>query len=351
MLFRKLGVFQIQVVACIILQAVGCGGGSSETSQGFPDQGAEAINMLQLPPYVKFDIKLKRYVRSSRREADMILIPGGEFFMGSSDFMSEQISSAYSMTFWDEMPQHIVNLEAFYIDKYEVTNTEYSLYLKDPGLGPVQEPKFWKNPKFNHPAQPVIGVTWQEAFDYAQSYGKRLLSEAEWEKAASWSGEGKGRLDSGYARVYPWGNTFSDERLNYNANRDGPTKVGQFPLGESRYGVQDMAGNVSEWVRDVYNKEIYQSQSSVTAILKANEENATRFNEQGFEDSAGFEHRVHRGGKWNSWKLKELDVRCARRLHAVRGTQDPGIGFRCAVDAKVVYNDISTLRSPTEIIE
>ena len=348
MLFRKLVFFKIQVVICVILQTVGCGGGSTETSQDPSNQGAETIAMLQLPPYVKFDIKSRKYARSSRREADMILIPGGKFFMGNSDFMSEQIASAYSMTFWDETPQHIVNLKPFYIDKYEVTNAEYSLYIKDPGSGPVREPKFWKNPKFSHPKQPVVGVTWREAFDYAQSYGKRLLSEAEWEKAASWAGEGKGRLDSGYARVYPWGNTFSDERLNYNGNRDGPTTVGQFPLGESRYSILDMAGNVSEWVQDIYNKEIYQSQSGVTAMLNANEENATRFNDQGFEDSAGSEHRVHRGGKWNSWKLKELDVRCARRLHDAQGTQDPGIGFRCAVDAQDVYNK---LRSPTEIPE
>ena len=66
MLFRKLGVFQIQVVACIILQAVGCGGGSSETSQGLPDQGAEAINMLQLPPYVKFDISFLDVIREKK---------------------------------------------------------------------------------------------------------------------------------------------------------------------------------------------------------------------------------------------------------------------------------------------
>ena len=348
MLFRKLVFFQIQMVLWVILQTVGCGGGSTETSQDVTNQGAETINMLQLPLYVKFDIKSGKYSRSSKRDADMILIPSGKFFMGNSDFMSEQIASAYSMTFWDELPQHVVNLKPFYIDKHEVTNASYSLYVKDPSSGPVREPKFWKHPKFSHPRQPVVGVTWQEAFDYAQAYGKRLLSEAEWEKAASWAGEGKGRLDSGYARVYPWGNTFSDDRLNYNANRDGPTKVGQFPLGESRYGIQDMAGNVSEWVQDIYNKEIYQSQSGVTATLKANEENATRFDAQGVEDTAGSEHRVHRGGKWNSWKLKELDVRCSRRLHASKDTRDPGIGFRCAVDAQDVYNK---LLSPTEIIE
>ncbi|MEC8842298.1 MAG: hypothetical protein VX432_11970, partial [Candidatus Poribacteria bacterium] len=109
MLFRKLVFFQIQVVICVILQTVGCGG-STETSQDTSNQGAETIAMLQLPPYVKFDIKSRKYVRSSRREADMVLIPGGKFFMGNSDFMSEQIASAYSMTFWDETPQHIVNL-------------------------------------------------------------------------------------------------------------------------------------------------------------------------------------------------------------------------------------------------
>lgn len=82
MLFRKLVFFQIQVVICVILQTVGCGGGSTETSQDPSNQGAETIAMLQLPPYVKFDIKSRQYARSSRREADMILIPGGKFLWG-----------------------------------------------------------------------------------------------------------------------------------------------------------------------------------------------------------------------------------------------------------------------------
>jgi len=81
-LFRKLGFFQIQVLICVILQTVSCGGGSTEADQDPLNQRTETIDMLQLPPYVKFDIKSKRYVRSTRKEADMVLIPGGEFFYG-----------------------------------------------------------------------------------------------------------------------------------------------------------------------------------------------------------------------------------------------------------------------------
>jgi formylglycine-generating enzyme required for sulfatase activity len=206
------------------------------------------------------------------------------------------------MNFWDEMPQREVELDAFYIDKYEVTNEQYLRFLSSPA-GEQYRPRFWNHPKFNHPKQPVVGVTWEAADAYAKWAGKRLPTEAEWEKSA--------RGTDG--RIYPWGDVFFEDRLNYNFKFDRPTLVGQYPTGLSPYRVLDMAGNVSEWVADLYDPKLY----------------AKGGNKNPFNNVEGTEY-VHRGGMWNDWRFKHLNVRCARRLHAPPETQSPAMGFRCA---------------------
>ena len=267
--------------------------------------------------------------------SEMILIPAGEFEMGISEFTAEQIASGYSINFWDEAPQHVVELPDFYIDKYEVTNEQYIKFLNSPAGEQYAKPRFWNHPNFNHPKQPVVGVTWEEATAYARWAGKRLPTEAEWEKAARWHQIKK------ESQSYPWGDHFFEDRLNYNFKFGRPTLVGSFESGRSHYGVYDMAGNVSEWVEDFYNPKFYAISLLPGAFGRegvrkrdprklSNRTDGIKFNVSGKEDLAGVKHRAHRGGMWNDWRLKELNVRCARRLHAAPDTRTPSIGFRCA---------------------
>lgn len=162
---------------------------------------------------------------------EMVFIPAGDFIMGSDDPKS------------DAYPKHTVNLPAYWIDKYEVTNAEYldfSLKTGYQGEG-VKEGKDWRI--FFTPATPekamipVVYITWKDASAYCKSVGKRLPTEEEWEKAA--------RGTDG--RRYPWGNDWMDNRSNtYEAGIVKPDVIGKFD-DVSPYGVHDMLGNVQEW--------------------------------------------------------------------------------------------------------
>ena len=194
--------------------------------------------------------------------AEMILIPAGEFIMGSPEGEGDA----------NEHPQHPVFLNAFYIDKYEVTNALYKQFMSATGhIAPL----FWDDEEYNHPNQPVVRVTWHDAVAYAEWAGKRLPTEAEWEKAA--------RGTDG--RIYPWGNEWDSSKCNSGVSGDGyeyTAPVGSFPAGASPYGVMDMAGNVWEWCADWYDKDYYSSQSS-------------QQNPKGPDSGT---YRVLRGGSW-----------------------------------------------------
>jgi formylglycine-generating enzyme required for sulfatase activity len=177
--------------------------------------------------------------------SEMILIPAGEFLMGSPP---EEGNS-------DEHPQHTVYLDAFYIDKYEVTNAQYKKFMDATGHA---APSWWNDNNFNKPEQPVVGVTWFDAEAYCKWANKRLPTEAEWEKAA------RGTV----GRRYPWGNEVPNAggiwRANYYIGENGvddgfqyAAPVGSFPAGVSPYGIHDMAGNVLEWVADWYDGGYY----------------------------------------------------------------------------------------------
>ena len=154
--------------------------------------------------------------------------------------------------FMDEEPIHKVVLDAFSIDKTEVTNALYK-DCEDQGVcDPPQDinsnsqASYYGNPAFDD--YPVIYVTWDQAKTYCEWRGGRLPTEAEWEKAAR----------SADGRTYPWGETIDDTFANFNYGIGDTTAVGSYENGKSPYGVYDMAGNVWEWVADWYSDTYYQ---------------------------------------------------------------------------------------------
>jgi formylglycine-generating enzyme required for sulfatase activity len=174
----------------------------------------------------------------------MVTVPSGEFIMGTDEVDTEDKATEYGITkpwFMDEHPAHQVQLPAFYMDRYEVTNAQYREFLQQTGRRP---PPDWAGG--NYPGgkdrHPVVHVTWDDASAYCLWAGKRLPTEAEWEKAAHGTD----------GRKYPWGNEFDGGRANLNGQIGTTTPVGQYENGKSPYGVHDMAGNVWEWTADWY---------------------------------------------------------------------------------------------------
>jgi len=227
---------------------------------------------------------------------EMILIPAGEFLMGTSDAEAQRLIQEFGKGYapyvrW-EQPQHSVYLDAFYISRYPVTNAEYKKFKTD-----------WTIPngKENHP---VVNVNWKNAAAYCEWAGGRLPTEAEWEKAASWDDAKR------IKRIYPWGDAFDMNKCNSKEARIGDTTpVGKYsPKGDSFYGVGDMAGNVWEWCADWFDENYYEVSS--------------RENPQG---PASGQYRVLRGGSFGN---AASDARCARRSRLLPVYLHTGIGFR-----------------------
>lgn len=236
-------------------------------------------------------------------DSDMVLIPQGTFTMGSTEndiqWVAEKFFSDSLEWYRDETPAHQVDLKAFYIDKHEVTNEEFFRFRE---AVPGPDPKFIDEPHFNKPRYPVVGIAWQVAVDYCRWAGKRLPTEAEWEKAARGAD----------ARYYPWGNepdkTKSNVRGLEDENRYTAPK-GDYEEGISPYGVHDMAGNVWEWMSDWYQP--YDGNKH---------EN----------DLYGTTLKVIKGGSWHS----NMDLaRSAIRGKAIPYQPQNYIGFRCARDS------------------
>jgi formylglycine-generating enzyme required for sulfatase activity len=220
-----------------------------------------------------------------------VLIPAGEFIMGRADS-------------GDELTPHPVKLDAFYIDKHEVTNAQYHAFCE---ATDTELPVFWGLDRFrcslDYPDHPVVGVSQAAAQKYAEWVGRRLPTEAEWEYAAR---GGLERLSYGTADVLE-----DDEANTKSAKLDGPVAVGSFePNG---YGVYDMVGNVREWVADYYSEDYFA--------------NSPVDNPQGPEKTRW---RVIKGGGWYSGKsCNMVHVR-----NALPGSwSDFNVGFRCARDA------------------
>jgi formylglycine-generating enzyme required for sulfatase activity len=221
--------------------------------------------------------------------------------------------------FHDESPAHMVFLDAFLIDRYEVSNHDYGQYIKTQGS---PAPAYWDDPRLNKPEQPVVGVNWYEAQGYCASRGKRLPSEAEWEKAA--------RGPNG--NLYPWGQQFDPARVNFGKHHEATMPVDSYPEGVSYYGVYNMAGNVFEWVSDWYDPRYYGRLE--TMVNPTGPEKPIWLGGTGtYVDRLTVgEKRVIRGG---SWIAPENTVRTTHRFwnHPLNNSYGVGLGFRCAKDA------------------
>ena len=238
--------------------------------------------------------------------AEMALIPGGEFLMGieGRSSLADKLPDAY--------PAHKVYLDPFYIDKYEVTNSQYKRFVQEKS---AKSPLFSNDPNFNGPNQPVVGIRHGDASFYAWWAGKRLPTEAEWEKAARGS----------KALIYPWGNEFASSNCNAYPNGINRTvDVDRYPEGASPYGVMNMAGNAAEWIADYYDRDYYKNSPMKNPRGPSEERNA----------------RVVRGG---DFKSDPLEVSAVMRDQAGEYSTFPNLGFRCVVSAE----DLAYLFNPS----
>ncbi len=284
----------------------------------------------------------------------MVLVPAGPFVMGSDRRPTPDQQVGMGMIkplFLDEHPRHVVELPAYYIDRYEVTNAQYARFVAATGRPP---PPHWARNGYllalrrdrlreldlerlrrlvayvfredvdtrrlardellarieRHLArmdrEPVTEVTWQEAHDYCAWAGKRLPTEAEWEKAAR----------GPHGQEYPWGNRWLAHASNTGEESwpDGVAPVGSYEKDRSPYGVYDMAGNVSEWVQDWYLPYPGSDYRS---------------------EAFGKRYKVIRGAAWGReghYALREFQ-RGAYRFYLDPGARMLDVGFRCAMDA------------------
>ena len=246
--------------------------------------------------------------------AEMVLIPAGEFQMGSNNGDD------------DETPVHTVYVDAFYMDKYEVTNAQYQKFvLANPLWQKARIPKSLHDGRYlshwngnNYPAgkanHPVVYVTWYAAVAYSKWVGKRLPTEAEWEKAA------RGGLSG---RKYPWGNTISEANANYNTHVGDTTVIGSYPA--NAYGLHDMSGNVWEWCLDAYNRNFYFSSPGANPLSDVNILSNVNLILDDYTNVKSM--RVLRGGSWSTFAQY---VRCACRSRYPPTNTSTILGFRCA---------------------
>ncbi len=227
---------------------------------------------------------------------EMVLIPAGEFVMGTDTRLS------------DEGPEHKVTLGAFYLDQYEVTNLQYKKFIDATNYKSPQhfENRIYPKGKVDHP---VVYVSWTDADAYCKWAGKRLPSDAEWEKAARGSD----------GRIYPYGNEFDFNKSNgpvrWTALKQaGDTApVGAFADGRSPYGLYDMSGNVWEWTASWYRAYPGNTRSS---------------------ENYGEVYKTLKGGSWWDCSFYQCGISAPayNRAFFLKSTKNKSFGFRCAKD-------------------
>ncbi len=269
------------------------------------NRGVPALVVLILTLALGWNAACQSALPPSSVHSDMVFVPAGSFVMGS-DAGRE-----------DERPPHEVYLHAFYIDRTEVTVANYARFLTRRGSltgcdghvcadvwpenpqAALEETANGYRPRPGFARLPIFWVSWYGAQAYCQAQGKRLPTEAEWEKAA--------RGTDG--RAYPWGNEYDEGRANAGHRYNGPTPVGMFPAGASPYGALDMAGNVWEWVADGYAP--YPGSTYTSPFFG--------------------KYKVVRGGSWNH---PVEDARTTARDIAHPARRLRVVGFRCVRDVE-----------------
>ncbi len=258
----------------------------------------------------------------------MVLVPAGPFIMGqpANAFLAED----------HEKPQRTVHLSAFWIDVYPVTNSRFGRFLHAGGYDQQQwwtpegwdwkcrqrvgQPAQWGQAGWDGADQPVAGVSWYEADAYARWAGRRLPTDAEWEKAA--------RGTDG--RPYPWGDAWPTPALaNFDSAIGRTTPVGLYPGGVSPYGCHDMAGNVNNWTSDWYWPNF--GRFCVEQGLLQNPQLHDRLREH--IDAFNITEKVDRGGGFATPREYQEVLGCTRKVYWKPQSREPWNGFRTARDA------------------
>ena len=237
-------------------------------------------------------------ITSEKDGMQLLLVPAGKFLMGAGDYDDRADPN--------ERPQHTVNLPDFYIDQSEVTNEMYARCLQAGGcvqldsIASKTHPIYYGGPAYAR--FPVVNVTWEQANDYCKWAGRRLPTEAEWEKAARGSD----------GPLYPWGRALDCSKANYGSCKPDLVQVGSYPLGASPSGALDMTGNAWEWVADWFDTDYYQSSPADSPAGPAEGQY------RGLRGGAVGDNRLPRASLRYRWKPT---------------TYDQFIGFRCALSA------------------
>ena len=310
------------------------GGGPAVSEQAGTAAGSARTNLTEANIYLVASMTMPTGIRDAAESMipkEMVYIGHGPSVMGldkeeppdsgkkPTAYNQWMKTSRSSKALHDESPAHMVFLDSYLMDRYEVSNTDYGAFMKTTGH---PAPAYWDDPRLNKSEQPVVGVNWEDANAFCEYRGKRLPTEAEWEKAA------RGLK----AHLYPWGNDFDPAKTNYGLNHDATMPVDSYPEGASYYGVYNMAGNVFEWVSDWYDPHYYERLE--TKVNPSGPAKPVWIGGTGTRVdllTLG-EKRVIRGG---SWAAPEGTVRATHRFwnHQLNNSYGVGLGFRCAKTA------------------
>ena len=264
---------------------------------------------------------------------NMVLVNAGGFTRGidknqiieiekSKQNSPKKIAKVQLAAFEDETPAKMIYLPSYFIDKFEVSNEEYTNFIL---ATDHPAPAYWDHNKLNKPNQPVTGVNWFDANTYCLWANKRLPTEAEWEKAA--------RGPAGL--IYPWGNNLDSTKANFAKGKSGEKhitdSIDSHPEGKSYYGAYNMAGNVFEWVHDWYDPNYYKTSSDIRNPQGPSLGMVSTNKILNKYEKLSDKKRVIRGG---SWFAPAASITTTHRFwnNPMNNSYGVGLGFRCARD-------------------